>query len=153
MSYFAYKMPCLNGIFIYHRTASQCWFCFVWSPHPTTCVCMCGVCVPHFARHIKCTTYIVSIYLFFHFTQLFCYYYCCCFWGYISIPTNCIPRKCWWFSNSYDRPDNEEDSGKKISLNTIKNEIDLNGKSIEAGHFEHVSIAAHFYKCQFNCNL
>lgn len=39
---------------------------------------------------------------------------------------------------------------QKYTSNWI--EIDTNRKSIETGHFEHVSIAVHFYKCQFNCN-
>lgn len=39
---------------------------------------------------------------------------------------------------------------RKYTSNWI--EIDTNRKSIETGHFEHVSIAVHFYKCQFNCN-
>lgn len=117
-------MPFLSGIFIYHRTASHVRVCFVF-------------------RELHLYTQICKRHQFRFFRLLFS----------LSLIGNYNSRGKGNGRNVW--------KWKRGCRNRVlccvalkdRNEIDTNWKSIEIDHFEHVSIAARFYKCQFNCNL
>lgn len=135
-------MPCLNGIFIYHRTASPC--CLFHHRRRRRLIfrsVLCAACV------IADTVCILCVYIL----QLQPRY---------SGQTKKKKYVKMVFTSFWRNREEQEWKRLVIVPNNaicvytlIRIEIDTKRKSIESGHFEHVSIAARFYKCQFNGNL